>query len=267
MHDFYQDVRFGFRMLVSRPGFTAAAALCLALGIGATTAIFSVVNAVVLRPLPYAQPERLVRIYTEFPTFPNGGLRRFWTSAPEYFDLKRDTQVVGDARRLERGRRESGRASRSRSASTARIVTGTLLRTLGVNPVMGRIVLPEDDKPGAPLVVDISYGLWQRVFGGDPHILGRETQLQGDKCTIVGVMPQDFQFPPGEVDPPELWSPLRLNPASPGGRGGHGFYLLGRLKPGSASTRPAARWSIWCSRRASWRPPTTTRSIPNVIRW
>ncbi len=231
MHDFYQDVRFGFRMLVSQPGFTAAAALCLALGIGATTAIFSVVNAGVLRPLPYAQPDRLVRIYTEFPTFPNGGLRRFWTSAPEYFDLKRDTRSWDSLDAWNVGGANLGTEPQPVRV-TATSVTGTLLRTLGVNPIMGRTILPEDDKPGAPLTMDISYGLWQRVFASDPHVVGRETQLQGIRCTIVGVMPKDFQFPPGEVDPPELWSPLRLNPASPGGRGGHNFYLLGRLKPG-----------------------------------
>src|SRR4029077_10907335 len=87
---FWFDLRHAARMLVKNPGFTTAAVLCLMLGIGATTGIFSVVNAVLLRPLPYAHPDRLVRIYTEFPTWPNGGLRKFWTSAPEFFDLRRD---------------------------------------------------------------------------------------------------------------------------------------------------------------------------------
>ena len=91
MDTFWMDLRHGARMLVRNPGFTLAAVLCLALGIGATSAIFSVVNAVLLRPLAYRQPEKLVRVYTEFPTFPNGGLRRFWTSAPEFLDLRRDT--------------------------------------------------------------------------------------------------------------------------------------------------------------------------------
>lgn len=231
MHDFYQDIRFGFRMLISRPGFTAAAALCLALGIGATTAIFSVVNAVVLRPLPYRQPERLVRIYTEFPTFPNGGLRRFWISGPEYFDLRRDTRSWETLDLWNVGGANLGAEPQPVRVTVASI-TGTMLGTLGVKPVMGRTILPDDDKPGATLTANISYGLWQRAFGSDPHIVGRETQLQGQKCMIVGVMPKDFQFPPGEVDPPELWSPLRLNPANTRNRGGHNFYLLGRLKPG-----------------------------------
>src|SRR5215469_13425045 len=90
MDSFWMDLRHSIRMLIKNPGFTIAAVICLMLGIGATTAIFSVVNAVLLRPLPYHHPEQLVRVYTEFPTFPNGGLHRFWTSPPEFIDLRRD---------------------------------------------------------------------------------------------------------------------------------------------------------------------------------
>lgn len=92
MDNFWTDLRHALRMLRKNPSFTIAAVLCLALGIGATTGIFSVINAVLLRPLAYKQPDRLVRVYTEFPTFPNGGLRKFWTSPPEFFDLRRDTK-------------------------------------------------------------------------------------------------------------------------------------------------------------------------------
>src|SRR3984957_11846102 len=112
-------------MLASKPGFTFAAGLCLALGIGATTAIFSVVNAVLLRPLPFAQPDRLVRIYTEFPTFPNGGLRRFWTSAPESFDLKRDTRMWETLDAWTVGAANLGTEPQPVRVSTAS-VTGTL---------------------------------------------------------------------------------------------------------------------------------------------
>src|ERR1051326_3482447 len=97
MSAFAQDVRYAIRLLANKPSFTVSAAACLALGIGATTAIFSVVNAVLLRPLPYANSTRLVRVFTEFPNFPNGGLRHFWVSPPEYFDLKRDTTSSWEA--------------------------------------------------------------------------------------------------------------------------------------------------------------------------
>ena len=231
MHTFLQDARFGLRSWKSTPGFTIAAILCLALGIGATTAIFSVVNAVLVRPLPYKNPDSLVRVYTEFPTFPNGGLHRFWMSAPELLDLRRVTKswesldgwIIG-------GTNIAGATSPTRVTSAQ--ITGGLLPTLGISPIMGRVITPEDDKPGASLTAVISYGLWKSAFGGDPAIAGRETLINGQKANIVGVMPQGFAFPPGEVDPPQIWVPLQIDPANPGGRGSHNYYILGRLKPG-----------------------------------
>jgi putative ABC transport system permease protein len=101
-----------------------------------------------------------------------------------------------------------------------------------VQPLIGRLLIPQDDQPEAPLTAVISYGLWQRVFGSDRAVLSRDLLLNGRKCSIVGVMPQGFQFPPGESDPPEVWTPLQLNPANPGNRGGHYLYLVGRLKEG-----------------------------------
>jgi putative ABC transport system permease protein len=231
MSNFWLDLRHAVRMLLKNPGFAAAAVLCLTLGIGATTGIFSVVNAVLLRPLGYSQPQRLVRIYTEFPTFPNGGLRRFWTSAPEFLDLRRDLKSWDSIDAwANTGANIAGITQPARV--TASYVSGGLLNALGVSPMMGRLITPADDEPTAPVVVDISYGLWKSVFGGDPQIVGRQTLLGGQKCTIIGVMPRGFEFPPGEVDPPQLWSPLQIDPAKPGGRGSHNFYLLGLLKSG-----------------------------------
>src|ERR1043166_5716684 len=225
------DLRYAIRQLLKNPGFTAVAVLCLALGIGATTGIFSVVNAVLLRPLSYAEPERLVRIYTEFPQFPNGGLRRCPLSQPEYLDLKRDTQSwEGLEGWVNSGVNLAGEHEPARA--TAAFVTGGMLKMLGVAPVAGRVLTPADDDPGAPLTANISFGLWQRVFGSDRNIVGRDMLLNGSKCTVVGVMPQSFRFPPGEVDPPELWVPTQINPARPGGRASHGFNVLGRLRPG-----------------------------------
>src|SRR6202041_1858865 len=230
METFKQDLWFALRMMRKNFGFTMAAVLCLMLGIGATTGIFTVVNAVLLRPLPYSHPEQLVRVYTEFPTFPNGGLSRFWTSVPEFFDLRRDTHSWASLDAWQTGGTNLGGKSQPVRV-TAASVSGSLLETLGVAPVSGRLISAADDVRGAPLVADISYGTWKTVFGGDPEIVGRETRVDGRKCTIVGVMPAAFQFPPGESDPPKIWTPLQLDPASKN-RGGHNYYLCGRLEAG-----------------------------------
>jgi putative ABC transport system permease protein len=231
MGTFRQDVTFAVRMMLKNPGFTAAAVVCLMLGIGATTGIFTVVNAVLLQPLPYSHPEQLVRVYTEFPTFPNGGLHRFWTSGPEFLDLRRDTHSWASLDAwITGGTNLGGKTEPVRV--TAAYVSGGLLETLGVAPLNGRLISPADDVPGGTVVADISYGTWRSVFGGDPGIVGRETQLDGRKCTIIGVMPKSFQFPPGEAGAAQVWTALQIDPAKPGGRGSHNYYLLGRLKPG-----------------------------------
>lgn len=231
MRSFWQDVQFAARVMRKNPGFTIAAVLCLMLGIGATTGIFTVVNAVLLRPLPYAHPEQLIRVYTEFPTFPNGGLHRFWASAPEFLDLRRDTHSFAtlDAY-ITGGINLGGRSEPVRV--TAAYVSGGLLNTLGVSPAQGRLIGASDDAPGAPIVADISYGTWRTVFGGDPGVIGRETQLDGRKCTIIGVMPKGFEFPLAEQEPAQIWTPLQIDPAKPGERSSHNYYLLGRTKPG-----------------------------------
>ncbi|HEY6347940.1 MAG TPA: ABC transporter permease [Candidatus Angelobacter sp.] len=227
MSTFWHDLRYGLRLLLKNPGFAGAAIVCLALGIGATTAIFSVVNAVLLRPLPYAQPERLIKVYSEFPNQSSG--RRFWISPPEYIDLKRDTKSWESLDAwVNNGVNLGGKMEPVRI--TASFVTGGLLRSLGVTPALGRVITPEDDDPRANTVVDISYGVWQRVFAGDPNIVGKEALLNGRKCTIIGVMPDGFVFPPGEIPVPEAWSALQIDPARPGNRGSHYLYLLGRLK-------------------------------------
>jgi putative ABC transport system permease protein len=231
MSQLLQNVRYGVRMFAKNPGFTAIAILCLALGTGATTAIFSVVNAVLLRPLPYAHSGRLLRIFTEFPTFPNGGLRHFWVSPPEYLDLKRDITSFDDIETwANRGVNLAGTADPVRA--TASFVSGGLIPMLGVAPLLGRPLSPEDDRPGIPLTTVISYDLWQRAYGGDRAILDRDIRLNGNRCTVVGVMPPGFAFPPGELDPPELWVPIQLDPANPGGRGSHYLNLLGQLRAG-----------------------------------
>ena len=244
------NIRYGLRMLAQNRVFTVAAVLCLGLGTGATTAIFTVINTVLLRPLPYAGANRLVRVFTEFPkqvssASPNG-FRHFWLSPPEFFDIKRDTQsweafegwVNGPANLA--GQDEPVRVTTS-------FVTGGLLKMLAVQPVLGRLLNSDDDRPNVVPTAVLSYGLWQRAFGGDPHVLYRDIRLNGNPCTVVGVMPRGFNFPPGEVDPPDLWTPLQLDPGRPGNRGSHFLSILARLRPGVSITRAQAemvRYSI-----------------------
>ena len=226
-----QDARYALRVLGRNPGFTSAAILCLALGIGATTAIFSVVHTVVMKPLPYYEPERLTRIYTEFPTFPGGGLRKFWVSPPEFLELKRELQSYETIEGW-----TNGGVNLSGSSEPIRVtasnVSGGMLRMLGVSPILGRVHTQHDDVDGVPLAVVISEGLWNRAFGSDRNILGRSVQVNGQSGSIVGVMPKGFQFPPGEVDPPELWVPIQFNYSTLPGRGSHFLSLLARLKKG-----------------------------------
>jgi putative ABC transport system permease protein len=224
-----QNIRYTVRSLLRSPSFSIAALLCLALGIGATTVIFSIVNAVVLRPLPYRQPDRLARLYTEFPDFPNGGLRRFWVSEPEIFELKaaKSFQTVGAYATY--GVNLSTAVDPMRV--TAALVNAEGMATLGIAPERGRLFTPEEDKGGVPRVILLSHNLWQRAFAGDPDILNREVFLAGLKCRVIGVMPAHFIFPPGETDPSEVWLPLQLNPASKNA-GGHNYNVFGRLRDG-----------------------------------
>jgi len=258
-----QNARYALRVLAKNPSFTAAAVLCLALGIGATTAIFSVVNAVVLRPLPYAQSGRLVRVFTEFPTFPSGGLRHFWLSPPEYLDLKRDAKAYEEIEGWVNGGVNLAGVSEPVRAQ-AGFVTGGLFHMLGVQPIIGRVLTPADDDLKAPLTAVLSYGLWQRAYGGETSILGRDIRINGQACTVVGVMPPAFAFNPGEVDPPELWSPLQIDPAKPGGRGSHYLSILARLKEGVTASQAQAEMKRYAAQMSATTAPANHPFDPKI---
>ena len=242
----FSDVKFATRSLLKTPGFTLLAVLTLAIGIGATTAMFSLVNAVLLRPLPYAEPAGLARIYTEIQT-PDGVQPRFKASTNEFRALRRDSQswVSLDA--------WSASAANVVTASeplrvNAAVVTGGLIETLGVQPVLGRLLVSQDDELGGPLVALISYRLWQNAFGGDPAIVGRDLVLNGARHSIVGVMPERFAFPIGESFTVDVWSPIRIDPALP--VYDHSVWMLGRLKPGVSLPQAQAELDTLVARAA-----------------
>ncbi|MFN7944436.1 MAG: ABC transporter permease [Blastocatellia bacterium] len=224
MQTLIQDLRYGLRLLAAKPGFTLVAVLSLALGIGANTAIFSLVRAVLLRPLPYYEPERLVMVWEDasFAGFPQN------TPAPaNYLDWKANSRTfAGMAALADRSFNLTGDGEPEKVQAYA--VTADFFPLLGVRPALGRVFAPEEDRPGADQVVVLSYGLWQRRFGGDPQITGRDILLNGEKRRVIGVMPAGFQFLERYIG---LWVPLALTPEDAASRGSHYLTVIGRLKP------------------------------------
>jgi putative ABC transport system permease protein len=224
------DLKSAARALTRMPSLTFLAVCTLALGIGAAVAIFSLVDAVLLRPLPYFEPEQLARVYTEFPNAPGGG-QRARASTTEYFELAAELQSWQSLDAWATAGANLATAAEP-ARVTASFVTGGLFGTLGVAPQLGRVVGPQDTVFGAPPVAVISYGLWQRAFGGERAVIGREVLLNGEQRTIVGVMPARFAFPLGEADTTDVWPALQIDPALP--VNDHSVFLVGRLKPGVA---------------------------------
>ena len=220
-----QDLRYGARMLVKSPSFTLIAVVTLALGIGANTAIFSLVSAVLVRPLDYQEPERLVMVWESDATIGATGD----TPAPgNYADWKTQNRVFEDMAALDlRPFNLTGDGEPERVMAFG--VSHNFFPLLGASPVMGRNFLPEEDKPGANKVAVLSYGLWQSRFGGEQNILNRELLLNGEKYTVVGVMPQNFQFAMTGI---KLWTPIALTAEQLSDRDLHHLNVVARLKPG-----------------------------------
>jgi len=239
MNTMLQDLRYGARMLLKQPGFTSIAVLTLALGIGANTAIFSVVNAVLLRPLPYADDERLVTIWGKLPA---AGVKRLYVSIPEFVDYRERTRSftqVGVYAGTEFTLTGRGEAERLNGAQ----VSANLLPLLGVNPVLGRHFLTEEHEPDHSRVVILSHASWQRRFGGDPQLIGQGITLDGANHMVVGVMPQGFRFPGAEA---EIWRPIAITNAdlSNDERGSHWLRSVARLKPGVTMAQAQAEMDV-----------------------
>ena len=250
MDTLLKDIRYAVRGLVKRPGFTVIALLTLALGIGANTAIFSVVNAVLLRPLPFKDPEQLVIVWEDasFAGFPLN------TPAPaNYIDWKNQNQSFSDmAATAETSFNLTGDGDPERV--TAYAVTHNFFPLFGVQPLLGRSFLPEEDRPGSGKVVMLSYSLWQTRYGGDRQILNRDIQLNGEKHVVVGVMPASFQFLESEV---RLWVPLALDQEEMANRGGHYLNVVARLKPGVPFSQAQADMNAVMRRIATDHPGDT----------
>lgn len=228
MGDIVQDLRFGWRMLARSPGFTAVAIIALALGIGANTAIFSVVNAVVLRPLPIHKPGRVVAVHERYTQI---GLPSIGVSAPDFVDISRLTKVFENTAVLSSKNFNLTGVGHPQRLNGL-LVSGGFFPLMGVKPVLGRWFLPSEDKPGADHVAVISGGLWKGAFGADPRIVGKSIALDSENYTIVGVMPSSFDLPNMM---PDLWAPLVLTPVQldPVKERSHQWlFMLARLRPG-----------------------------------
>lgn len=248
-----QDLRYAFRSLRKAPGFAAAAVLSLVLGIGANAAIFSVINAALIRPLPYAEPGRLFAVYENrtsrgagFGSFANANFVDLRASAPSFEDMAAHLSTrltltsAGEAEQL-----------------SGRLVTGNMFAVLGVSAHRGRTLIPEDGMPGKPRVILLSYALWQRKFQADPAIVGRALNLDGNSYTVTGIMPDTFRFP-GAQD--EFWAPLRLDAKDQQQRSNHNLACIARLKR-SADPRQARSEISFIARRLQREYPDTNAGI------
>ena len=248
METIWQDLRYALRMLGKNPGFTAVAVITLALGIGATTAIFSVVNAVLLRPLPFDHPDQLTAVWQTHPFGKKLGYDHLPVAPADFDAWRRSADAFAGLTALAGGNWNVTGGDEPERISGARVSTN-MLGLLRARPALGRDFAPDEETFGKNRVVILSYGFWQRRFGGDPKVVGTQIMLDGDPFQIIGVMPRGFSFPRGMgIDPAlgldddlALWTPLALPPDQLVSRGNHFMAAVGRLKPGATFAQALAQ--------------------------
>jgi putative ABC transport system permease protein len=249
-----QDIRYGVRLLRRSPGFTTLAVLTIGLGIGANSAIFSVINGVVRKPLAYPGSDRLMFITSQFPTL---NFNKFWISPPEYFDFKEHTKAFVHVAAYTTGAQNLSEGDRPERVNAA-FVTANMFDVLGVRPTRGSAFTGEQDRPGADPVAVVSHELWQRAFGADPAIVGKQVMIQGLQRTVVGVMPPGFDLHDSKA---QLWLPLGLDPNNRQNRGSHFVYLVGRLAPEASMAQANAELQLMLKQQ--WREWVPQGHVPN----
>ncbi len=246
--DAWQDVWYGLRQLRKNPGFTAVAILTLALGIGANTAIFSVVHAVLLSSLPYRQPDQLVKVWGRLT---GEGIPRNWFSDPEWFELVDRNHAFDQVAAYSAN---DGANVGSEDAAPQRITRGSstasLFPLLGVQPILGRTYSAEEDQPGHNQVTVISYALWRSLYSGDPNVVGKPIRLNNRPYTVIGVLPEGFDF----AGDNQVWIPLALDRTHPNSRGAHEWDVIGRLKPGVNLAQASTDMDIFAQQLARENP-------------
>jgi len=237
MKTIFDDIRFGSRMLGKSPSFTAVAILTLALGIGANTAIFSAVNSILLRPLPYRTPDRLAMLWNDNRRL---GLHEDLTSYANFADWRKQSQLFEDMAPFAHMGADVTGVDKPYEVFGWR-VGSHLFTILGVAPAIGRTFTDQEEQFGHGRVVILSAGLWRERFGADPAVLGKTMIMDGDPYIIVGVMPASFQFPDKLT---EIWTPLAVRDAIKANRGGLWLSVLGRLKPGASMEQARAEMNL-----------------------
>jgi putative ABC transport system permease protein len=228
MRTLIQDLRYGVRTLLKKPGFTLIAVITLSLGIGANTAIFSVVDAVLLRPMPYPEAERLVFLWSTG----SGGTSPFNSAPPDYREWRDQNRTLEGLGGFYYRDFNLAPAGGDPQRVQGAYITSNFFNVLKVSPALGRLFTPEEDQFGRHRVVLLSNGLWQRSFGGDRSIVGREIKLGGESFTVAGVMPRGLPFF-DNIPEVELWTPIAFAPGdNMDSRNNHFLFLVGRLKPG-----------------------------------
>ena len=250
MNTLWQDMRYGLRMLLKRPGFTLVAVITLALGIGANTAIFSFVDALLINPLALPEVNRLVAIWEKVP---GQGVERNETAVANYIDWQAQSQSFENVALYSWWNANlSGIDPPERVQGY--VVTTNLLDTLKVQPLLGRGFLSEEGQPGKDQVIIMSYGLWQRRFGGDPDIVNQTLTVNGIPRTVIGVMGEDYQFPKGF----DLLTPYAFRPEQAADRQSHGSLTVARLKDGVTLAAAQADMNAVAARLEKQYPQTNT---------